>query len=151
MTKNISRFLNITKVWLHSVKSMQHSAWQMVFSACICPGVYNTVHQSHVVMAGSIVDRLRRCRTPIRSKPHKALTNADDVWNNLTPMTGLDANVVAFQINGGVNGETARQRKQLHQLLRLQCLLLQAQLAEPDLIPLYYRPVPVPLQKCHPL
>ncbi len=43
-------------------------------------------------------------------KEHAALrlTNADDVWNNLTPMTGLDANVVAFQINGGVNGETAR-------------------------------------------
>lgn len=42
-------------------------------------------------------------------KAHAALrlTNAEDSRNNITPVTGLDANVVAFQINGGVNGETA--------------------------------------------
>ncbi|MDE7300225.1 MAG: type I pullulanase [Lachnospiraceae bacterium] len=42
-------------------------------------------------------------------KAHAALrlTNADDVKNNVFPVSGMDANVVAFQINGGVNGETA--------------------------------------------
>lgn len=42
-------------------------------------------------------------------KAHAALrlTNAEDVKNNIAPVSGLDANVVAFQINGGVNGETA--------------------------------------------
>ena len=42
-------------------------------------------------------------------KAHAALrlTNAEDVKNNVIPISGMDANVAAFQINGGVNGETA--------------------------------------------
>lgn len=42
-------------------------------------------------------------------KAHAALrlTNAEDVKNNVVPISGMDANVAAFQINGGVNGETA--------------------------------------------
>ena len=42
-------------------------------------------------------------------KAHAALrmTTAEDVKNNITAMEGLDDNVLAFQINGGVNGETA--------------------------------------------
>lgn len=42
-------------------------------------------------------------------KEHAALrmTNADDVKANITTITGLDTNVMAFQINGGVNGEVA--------------------------------------------
>ena len=35
------------------------------------------------------------------------LTNAQDVEQNVTPIEGLPANVVAFQINGDVNGETS--------------------------------------------
>ena len=35
------------------------------------------------------------------------LTNAEDVAANVTAIDGLDENVTAFQINGGVNGETA--------------------------------------------
>ena len=42
-------------------------------------------------------------------KAHAALrlTNADDVNANITSVDGLDENVLAFQINGGVNGETS--------------------------------------------
>ena len=42
-------------------------------------------------------------------KAHAALrlTNAQDVEQNVIPVEGLPANVVAFQINGGVNGETS--------------------------------------------
>ena len=42
-------------------------------------------------------------------KAHAALrlTNAEDVKNNIETVSGLDTNVVAFKINGGVNGETA--------------------------------------------
>ncbi len=42
-------------------------------------------------------------------KEHAALrmTNAEDVKANITAMEGLDKNVLAFQINGGVNGEVA--------------------------------------------
>lgn len=42
-------------------------------------------------------------------KAHAALrlTNAEDCRSNIAPVAGLDANVVAFRINGGVNGETA--------------------------------------------
>ena len=40
-------------------------------------------------------------------KAHGALrlTNAQDVEQNVIPVEGLPANVVAFQVNGGVNGE----------------------------------------------
>ena len=39
-------------------------------------------------------------------KAHAALrlTNADDVNANITSVDGLDENVLAFRINGGVNG-----------------------------------------------
>lgn len=42
-------------------------------------------------------------------KAHAALrlTNAEDVNANITSVDGLDENVLAFQINGGVNGETS--------------------------------------------
>ena len=42
-------------------------------------------------------------------KEHAALrmTNAQDVKTNITTVTGLDDNVMAFKINGGVNGEVA--------------------------------------------
>ena len=42
-------------------------------------------------------------------KAHAALrlTNADDVNANITSVDGLDENVPAFRINGGVNGETS--------------------------------------------
>lgn len=42
-------------------------------------------------------------------KAHGALrlTNAQDVEQNVFPVEGLPANVVAFQVNGGVNGETS--------------------------------------------
>ncbi|MCI9072837.1 MAG: type I pullulanase [Lachnospiraceae bacterium] len=42
-------------------------------------------------------------------KAHGALrlTNAQDVEQNVIPVEGLPANVVAFQVNGGVNGETS--------------------------------------------
>lgn len=42
-------------------------------------------------------------------KAHGALrlTTANEVNANVTPVEGLDANMVAFKINGGVNGETA--------------------------------------------
>ncbi len=42
-------------------------------------------------------------------KAHGALrlTNAQDVQQNVFPVEGLTANVVAFQVNGGVNGETS--------------------------------------------
>lgn len=42
-------------------------------------------------------------------KAHGALrlTNAQDVQQNVFPVEGLPANVVAFQVNGGVNGETS--------------------------------------------
>lgn len=42
-------------------------------------------------------------------KAHPALrmTNAEDVAANVTPVVGLDANVVAFDINAGANGDTA--------------------------------------------
>ena len=42
-------------------------------------------------------------------KEHAALrmTTAQDVKQNITTLTGLDDNVMAFQINGGVNGEVA--------------------------------------------
>ena len=42
-------------------------------------------------------------------KNHAALrlTTAEDVDANVTPVEGLDANVVAFDIKGGVNGEVA--------------------------------------------
>ncbi len=42
-------------------------------------------------------------------KEHAALrmTNAADVKANITAVENLDKNVMAFQINGGVNGETA--------------------------------------------
>ena len=42
-------------------------------------------------------------------KAHAALrlTNADDVNANITSVDGLDDNVLAFRINGGVNGETS--------------------------------------------
>lgn len=42
-------------------------------------------------------------------KAHAALrlTNADDVNNNITPVEGLDKNVVAFNVKGKVNGETS--------------------------------------------
>ncbi len=42
-------------------------------------------------------------------KAHAALrlTNADDVNANITSVDGLDENVLAFRINGGVNGETS--------------------------------------------
>ncbi len=42
-------------------------------------------------------------------KAHGALrlTNAADVRSNVVPAQGLPSNVVAFHINGGVNGETA--------------------------------------------
>lgn len=42
-------------------------------------------------------------------KEHAALrlTTAEEVKANITKMTGLDDNVMAFRINGGVNGEVA--------------------------------------------
>ena len=42
-------------------------------------------------------------------KEHAALRmgNAEDVKNNITAMDGLDANVVAFSIEGGANGEVS--------------------------------------------
>lgn len=42
-------------------------------------------------------------------KAHAALrlTNADDVNANITSVDGLDENVLAFRINGGINGETS--------------------------------------------
>lgn len=42
-------------------------------------------------------------------KAHAALrlTNAKDVADNVTAIDGLDENVLAFQINGGVNGEVS--------------------------------------------
>jgi len=42
-------------------------------------------------------------------KAHGALrmTSGEDVLANITQMDGLDENVAAFQINGGVNGETS--------------------------------------------
>ncbi len=42
-------------------------------------------------------------------KAHAALrlTNADDVRNGITPVDGLDANVVAFDIAGGIGGEVS--------------------------------------------
>lgn len=42
-------------------------------------------------------------------KAHAALrlTNADDVNANITSVDALDENVLAFRINGGVNGETS--------------------------------------------
>ena len=42
-------------------------------------------------------------------KAHAALrlTNAEDVKQNVTPVDGLPANVVALSINGGVNGEAS--------------------------------------------
>ena len=42
-------------------------------------------------------------------KEHAALrmTTAQDVKSNITSMTGLDKNVLAFKINGGVNGDVA--------------------------------------------
>ena len=42
-------------------------------------------------------------------KAHGALrmTTAEETKANITTMTGLDANVMAFKINGGVNGEVA--------------------------------------------
>ncbi len=42
-------------------------------------------------------------------KAHAALrlTNAEDVKQNVTPVEGLPANVTAFSVNGGVNGETS--------------------------------------------
>ncbi|MDE7029093.1 MAG: hypothetical protein K2P63_03845, partial [Lachnospiraceae bacterium] len=42
-------------------------------------------------------------------KAHAALrlTNAEDVKQNVTPVDGLPANVVALSINGGVNGKTS--------------------------------------------
>ena len=42
-------------------------------------------------------------------KEHAALrmTNAEDVKANITAVEGLEGNVTAFQINGGVNGEVA--------------------------------------------
>lgn len=42
-------------------------------------------------------------------KAHAALrlTNAQDVEQNVKPVDGLPKNVVAFEINGGVNGETS--------------------------------------------
>jgi len=42
-------------------------------------------------------------------KEHAALrmTTAKDVKDNITALEGLDKNVMAFQINGGVNGEVA--------------------------------------------
>ena len=43
-------------------------------------------------------------------KAHGALrlTTAEDTKANIQTMTGLDANVMAFKINGGVNGEVAK-------------------------------------------
>lgn len=43
------------------------------------------------------------------AKPHAALrlTNAADVHANITSVDGLDENVLAFRINGGVNVETS--------------------------------------------
>lgn len=42
-------------------------------------------------------------------KEHAALrlSNADDVRNSVTPIEGLDANVVAFNIAGGIGGEVS--------------------------------------------
>lgn len=42
-------------------------------------------------------------------KAHGALrmTNGEDVLANITQLEGLDENVAAFQINGGINGETS--------------------------------------------
>ncbi|MBQ1931668.1 MAG: type I pullulanase [Lachnospiraceae bacterium] len=42
-------------------------------------------------------------------KAHPALrmTNAEDVWANITAWEHLEENVAAFHINGGVNGETS--------------------------------------------
>ena len=42
-------------------------------------------------------------------KAHAALrlTNAKDVADNITSIDGLDENILAFQINGGVNGEVS--------------------------------------------
>ena len=42
-----------------------------------------------------------------KAHPALRLTTADEVNANVTALNGLDANVVAFQVNGGVNGETA--------------------------------------------
>ena len=43
-------------------------------------------------------------------KAHAALrlTNAADVHANITSVDGLDENVLAFRINGGVNGGNVR-------------------------------------------
>ncbi len=40
-----------------------------------------------------------------KAHPALRLTNSADVKANVTALSGLDANVVAYQINGGVNGE----------------------------------------------
>ena len=42
-------------------------------------------------------------------KAHAALrlTNAEDVKQNVAPVEGLPANVTAFSVNGGVNGEVS--------------------------------------------
>jgi pullulanase len=42
-----------------------------------------------------------------KAHPALRLTTSDEVNANVTPLTGLDANVAAYQIKGGVNGETA--------------------------------------------
>ncbi|MCM1283815.1 MAG: type I pullulanase [Muribaculaceae bacterium] len=44
-------------------------------------------------------------------KAHGALrlSSAEDVAANVAPVEGLDANVVAFDIQGGINGETAKE------------------------------------------
>jgi pullulanase len=42
-----------------------------------------------------------------KEHPALRLTTAADVDANVQPVTGLPANVVAYNINGGVNGETA--------------------------------------------
>ena len=44
-----------------------------------------------------------------KAHPALRLTNAGDVNANVTSVSGLDNHVVAFRINGGVNGETAEE------------------------------------------
>ena len=44
-----------------------------------------------------------------KAHPALRLTNAEDVQANVKSISGLDNHVIAFQINGGVNGETAEE------------------------------------------
>ena len=44
-----------------------------------------------------------------KAHPALRLTNAEDVKANVTSISGLDNHVVAFDIKGGVNGETAEE------------------------------------------